>query len=108
MKNFQDAFTDIDDFQTKTFGHTNPLPKIKHLQKEVQELIEEFEKPLESSSEIDMEFADCFILLIGAAVSWGLSHEEVLGVIKKKLDINKTRTWGVPDKDGVVKHVKYK
>jgi hypothetical protein len=53
-----------------------------------------------------MEFADCFILLFGAANSAGFSYNEILKSIDEKMEINLTRKWGKPNEDGVVNHLK--
>lgn len=52
------------------------------------------------------EFADCFILLFGAADIFGMSYEDICKAIDDKMSINYKRNWGKPDENGVVNHVK--
>ena len=54
----------------------------------------------------DMEFADCFMLLLDAASHSYIDAEQLIGLSYKKLEINKNRRWGEPDENGVVEHVK--
>ena len=76
------------EFSYKTFGskeerdHTAPL---LHLQKEVQELIDNPDDP--------MEWADCVLLLLDAAERKGHSFNDLIDFASKKLEINKVRKW---------------
>lgn len=101
MDTFNKLADEIHEWQTNTFPDSNPVAKIFHLQKETWELID----ALNEGAGIHEEFADCFILLIGAAKAFGYTNQEILKVIRHKFEINKRRTWGTPDKDGVVKHI---
>lgn len=94
---WQDLQNDIGAFTDKTFGKSTPQAKLHHLAEEVQELLAE--------PEDHMEWADCFILLLDAANKAGLSMDDVYEAIEAKMEINKSRTWGEPDENGVVKHV---
>ncbi len=96
---WQDLQDDIAAFTDRTFGHQEtPVPKLHHLREEVGELIEE---PTDH-----LEWADCMILLIDAAAKGGYSMDDLYGFIQEKMDINKARTWGEPDENGVMRHVK--
>ena len=53
-----------------------------------------------------MEFADCFMLLLDAASHYDLTAEELIEVTVTKLEINRQRKWGKPDKNGVVEHIR--
>jgi hypothetical protein len=53
-----------------------------------------------------MEFADCFILLFGAAASDGMSYDDICKAIDEKMEINFNRKWGKPNNDGVVNHIR--
>ena len=76
------------------FGVGQKAPGIvAHLRKEVEELAE-FHAPEEG--------ADCFLLLLQHAHQCGYDlYEEA----KKKHQINLTRKWGAPDKDGCIEHI---
>lgn len=94
-------FNAITKWQQETFGQATVTSKLKHLLQEIREL-----SSAETDPEIRMEFADCFILLFGAAASYGLSYDEICGIIEAKHQININRQWGKPDPDGVVNHLK--
>ena len=53
-----------------------------------------------------LEFADCFLLLFGAASSDGMSYEDCIACIDEKFEIVKKRKLGKPDANGVVNHIK--
>lgn len=96
-------FKEITAWQNRTFGQANTLSKIAHLIEEIQELIEDVET---NSSEKRKEFADCFILLFGAAASDGMSYADIVSAIDEKMAINYQRKWGKPKPNGVVNHIK--
>ena len=98
-------FKDVTDWQKKTFVNANSLSKIHHLIEEVNELRDIIETHPGNTDEVCMEFADCFLLLFGSAAAYGLSYDDICESIDTKLEINKNRTWGKPDVNGVVNHV---
>jgi len=101
MKKLQ--FETISKWQNETFGQATALSKTAHLKQEVKEL----RKDLKNDSPAKkLEFADCFILLFGAAASDGMSYEDICNAIDEKMEINKSRKWGNPDKNGVINHLK--
>lgn len=97
-------FTEITNWQKEKFGDATPLSKIAHLAEEVIELYEAINNK-EPEQNIRMEFADCIMLLFGAAKAHGLSYEDICEAIAQKYEINKSRKWGEPDENGVVKHI---
>lgn len=96
-----DQFDSITAWQKQTFGQATVTSKIRHLLQEIKELT-----TAETDEEIRMEFADCFILLFGAASSFGLTYDEICSIIEEKHQINLRRSWGTPGPDGVVNHIK--
>jgi len=98
----ESQFTDITQWQAKTFPTATPVSKLFHLRDEVGELISAI-KMLDEDAEL--EFADCFILLYGAAAAAGFSYQDICDFIEKKFLINQGRTWGEPDENGVINHV---
>lgn len=102
----KEMFQEITEWQNKTFPASTSLSKVHHLKKELEELQYDIEQNFPTSKAL--EFADCFILLMGAAASDGMSYEDVCDVINRKMQINKLRKWGTPDKNGVVLHIKEK
>lgn len=102
-------FEAITKWQEETFGEATASSKVAHLHEEVSELYAELHS-LRTDKNRDkdtrMEFADCFLLLFGAAKSYGMTYEDVCGCINEKFEIVKKRKWGKPDANGVVKHIK--
>lgn len=88
----------IGEWQDKEFGGgQSPVPLIHHLKKEVDELsIAPYNRT---------EYADCLILLLGAARKAGISADMLIIDAFKKLEVNKGRKWGKPDLDGVIEHI---
>lgn len=100
----QKQFNEITKWQKETFGQATSHSKACHLRDEVEELIESLENS--NKDNIKMEFADCFILLFGAASCNGMTMEDIQKCIDDKMGINYKRKWGKPDGNGVVKHIK--
>lgn len=99
----KEQFISITEWQNKTFGQATPLSKIAHLAEELEELVTDLK---ENNSGKTLEFADCFILLFGAAASDGMSYENICNAIDEKMSINYQRKWGKPQENGVVNHIK--
>lgn len=103
----KEQYESISQWQKETFGQATAISKISHLKQEILELEEEL-KSIEdgSHSKTVLEFADCFILLFGAAASYGFHYDDIIECIETKMVINKNRVWGKPDENGVVNHIK--
>ena len=99
----EQQFNSIVEWQRKTFPDATAYSKIKHLEEEIEELL--IELAFQGSGK-NHEFADCFMLLFGAAATEGLSFKEIFKAIDEKMTINLNRKWGKPDENGVVKHIK--
>ena len=97
------TFNFITNWQKETFPNSNANSKIVHLKQEVDELQSDV---MYNSIDARLEFADCFILLFGAAKAHGMSYEDICAAIDEKMHINVNRKWGKPDKNGVVNHIK--
>lgn len=96
-------FLTVTKWQNETFEKATSLSKIAHLKREVKEL----KKDLKTNSPAKrLEFADCFILLFGAAASDGMTYEDIVNCVNEKMEINKSRKWGEPESNGVVSHIK--
>lgn len=82
-------------WQNETFGYLSTAEaKFAHLKKEVKELGENLDDPIEA--------ADCVLLILGIAECKGYSLWDAL---QTKFEINKNRKWGLPDADGSVQHI---
>ena len=97
----KDLFTETINWQNNTFKQATALSKLAHLKEELQELRTDVEN---NSADKRLEFADCFILLFGAAASAGMSYDDIQESIKEKMAINYQRKWGKPNEEGYVKH----
>ncbi len=110
----KEQFEFITQWQKETFGQATALSKVAHLKQEVEELDEVLKSHYAGAFKsetsfndvlIDKEFADCFLLLFGAAAAYGMSYEDICNCIDLKMEINKKRKWGKPDANGVVNHI---
>lgn len=97
-------FNEITEWQQRTFPNSTELSRVKHLIKEVDELKDEV--CVGTVEEKEMEYADCFFLLFGAAKMAGMTYNDICYAIERKFEINRQRQWGRPDSDGVVNHLK--
>lgn len=91
----------IGKWQLKTFPASNEFSKIKHLRHEIEELEEAIKNG--SKEEVSMELADCVFFLLGIAQLQGIN---LIKSVRKKFKINKKRSWGRPDNNGVYFHKK--
>ena len=96
-------FKSISEWQDKTFGTATAESKLFHLLDEIKELHEAL---ITDDKDKRLEFADCFILLFGAAASDGMTYEDICNCIDDKMKINYARKWGKPNTNGVVNHIK--
>ena len=90
-----------------------------HLQKESVELTEAvsmyFKYRHEKSSygkkildDVRVELADCLMLILDCSSHLHITTEDLVNDCFRKLEVNKARSWGKPDVNGVVEHVKVK
>ena len=98
----KEQFNMVTEWQEATFPEQPTMAKISHLASELSELVDDI---IENRKTKRLEFADCFILLFGAAKSEGLSYEDICNAIDEKHDINVSRFWGNPDENGVIRHI---
>jgi len=99
----KELFIETIQWQNETFKKATALSKLAHLKEELQELTNDVEN---DKPEKILEFADCFILLFGAAASAGFTYENIQEAIEEKMNINYRRKWGKPNEFGYVKHEK--
>lgn len=99
----RNLFENITMWQDKTFPESTANSKLVHLSDEIIETLIAIREGDDQKTEL--EFADCFILLMGAAKAYGMSFDDITRAIEMKFSINKKRKWGTPDKNGVVRHL---
>ncbi|MFT3750943.1 MAG: DUF550 domain-containing protein [Agriterribacter sp.] len=99
----ENQFYDVISWQKRTFPGTTALSKLTHLSQEIREV---YMSVFFNTRDVKDEFADCFILLYGAAAATGLTYTGICDVIADKMEINMQRKWGNSDVNGVVKHIK--
>ncbi len=99
----QEQFNEIVKWQKETFPDANAVSKIIHCEDEIYELRIDV---VNKNPDRRLEYADCLLLLFGAAHADGFSYGDICNAIDEKLKINKSRKWGTPDKNGVVNHIK--
>ena len=88
----QEQFIQISNWQKETFVSATALSKLKHLEKELIELIIETVMPSDADGKNKaLEYADCFFLLFGAAAADGMTYQDICDAIDKKFQINKQR-----------------
>ena len=85
----------------ETFPHSTPATIFAHLRREVDELGEAIAAG--EAERIQEEAADCQLLLYHLAHRHGFYLHDAAGV---KFARVKLRTWGEPDAEGVVEHVR--
>lgn len=103
----EEQFERISKWQNKLFPSQTPMSKLCHLEDETKELKNEIMEVL-NRDKIKEEFADCFILLFGAADVEGLKYDDICRIIDEKMEVNYKREWGKPDSRGVINHIKNK
>lgn len=118
MERINELQTEIKEWSDSTFDkYRIALPIAYHLKKEVDELIEKLiiwnkgnygssEDYFKNLYEVEMEFADCFMLLLDSASHFPMSMDTLFKRTEEKLEINKKRKWGVSDEHGVIEHIK--
>jgi Protein of unknown function (DUF550) len=86
---------ELHEWQLQTFPQSTALSKLTHLKKEIIEL--------EQNPADPYEMADIIMLVCGMASIQGI---DIATALETKFEVNKNRKWGIPDKDGVVSHIK--
>ena len=109
MVDLQSLMHAVHSWQIKTFNSQTPISKAIHLRKEVDELVAELQDSVVYSPNntlLRREIADCFMLLIGICTVSEFNETDIIEAVYEKLEINKHRKWGNPDKHGVVQHIR--
>ena len=75
-----------------------PEGPLKHLEKEVKEI-------LENPTDL-LEYVDAFFLIIDATRRAGFNYHEFMSAVEYKLAINKRRKWGKSSSNDPVEHIR--
>jgi hypothetical protein len=102
LKGIKDKAARISD---QMFGRGNPVtaPLLK-MKEEIDEVIECIDK----GEDPQVEFADCFLLLLDAYRKYygdDVDMQTLIDVSSEKLDIVAKRKWGKPNEHGIYKHI---
>jgi hypothetical protein len=95
---WQQLQDEIGVFTEKTFPGATAKSKALHLAEEAHEAAAD-------PGDV-IEWADCLILLLDGARRSGFSTDDLFAAVQRKMEINKKRTWGAADENGVFRHVK--
>lgn len=108
-----EALSDLAHDQSKwsqaTFGtdaERGPVGALKHLQKEVTEVIAAWGATPFASESVRDEFADCLLLLLDSSRRAGLKPLELIRAAQAKMLVNKAREWPKTTGDVPTEHVK--
>lgn len=98
-------FDEITKWQKETFNPTT-ISCLKHLQEEILEVVFDLKSKMDRRNK-RLEFADCFILLYGAAALEGMTYQDIVKAVQEKMEINKKRNWKL-EVSGKHKHIEEK
>ena len=116
MDDFKQLMDEQSAWSDKTFDNgrhstKRALPISHHLQKESKELTEAIDiytnnPNTETYKQLAEEIADVGLLLLDILAHLDISVEMLYTFMSDKHEINKKRTWGKPDKNGVIEHIR--
>lgn len=116
LERLQDFMNQTSEWSDKTFDNgifsrERSVPISFHLQKEAKELnealVEHYQvNDAKTFAAAKEELADCLTLVLDCATHFGCNADELLTACFNKLEKNKGRIWGKPDKNGVVEHIR--
>lgn len=105
----QESWESIEDqvgaWQDATFPAATPHSAATHLAKEIREVLHAVNGQVPHDALME-EVVDCWFLLLQLRRSLGVTPDAFRAAVMAKLAKNKARTWGKPDDDGVVEHVR--
>lgn len=93
---FYDKLTDLirnqSEWSQSTFGsdqERGPIGPLRHLEKEAKEAYE----AIEDGSDVEVELADCLLLLLDATRRSGRNLLDIVNAASIKMEVNKRRKW---------------
>lgn len=98
----EELFTEVTQWQKETFKTATALSCANHLVEEAKELVDAITV---NAPERNLEYADCLLLIFGAAARDGMSYDDIIEAIVAKMTINRKRKWGTPNEKGYVNHI---
>ncbi len=108
-RGFDNWFNETTQWQEATFGSRDqrgPIGTLRHLRKEVDEVIQELEKDNGTPSDLHEELADILFLLADSANRCGLNHVDLMKAAWAKLAKNQARSWPKPVDGQPCEHIK--
>jgi hypothetical protein len=115
MNEVQRFWNEQGEWSQKTFGldkERGPLGSLKHLEKEAREAQNAVSLAVDRGGDflerVEVEIADCLFLTFDAARRAGMSLDSLIDTCFRKLEINKTRKWGVSKPGEAVEHIREK
>lgn len=94
----QKLMTEISAWSDQQFsaltGTRKVLAKLSHLREEVLELQQVVDN--QDKNGMINEITDCFMLLLGAAHDLNISEQDIIGLSRAKLDVNKPKKLETP------------
>jgi NTP pyrophosphatase (non-canonical NTP hydrolase) len=124
IERIQKLQDDITKWSDDTFGkYRSASPMAHHLRKETEELINALtvleeegythsdisaigiQDLIQKNKRVLFELADCLTLIMDCASHAQINMNTLINAVEEKLKINKSRTWGKPDVNGVVEHI---
>lgn len=91
----ESVLADVVAWGQQTFRQATLFSTVEHLRREAEELA--------ANPTSESEIADVLILLAQVAARQGIS---LVDAVSQKMIVNRSRTWGAPDADGVVEHIR--
>ena len=121
LSDLEELMNQINEWSDKTFGEDHKgrrIPILYHLGDEVLEMINAVDAyhsvennpdahqalKDQANAQLQLELADCMILLLDFAKKIGLGSHELLSLISVKHSMNESRVWSSPDSRGVCNH----
>lgn len=100
-RTIEEWINEISEWQDSIFTTANPISAAIHLTREALEVQASAKNG--QTSELAFELADVFMLTVSVA---HLAEVDLEKAIEMKMEVNRSRDWAAPDRDGVVEHIR--
>lgn len=94
---FESTLVRYNNWAEKQFPKSTSKSSLEGLKKEIIEVEDELNKPYSevNKEELGLEYVDCMMYLIDGARRAGINEFELIYLFRKKLKINKNRSWNI-------------